>query len=76
MVKQLTLKGQPVTANGGRLISPDGGYLLASVRGDPIETMSAIPVRDGDPKSGKSIVLYTVDSSWSRNNLVQWYPVG
>jgi len=82
-VKQVTFDGQLVTANSEDIISPDGKYLLAAIRGKPAETMSAIPTQGGtatEPVAGEGeaepIVLYSVDSSWARNNLTQWYPVG
>ncbi|MGE5578476.1 MAG: TolB family protein [Bacillota bacterium] len=88
LTKQVTLNGQLVTTNGEDMISPDGKYLLAGIRGKPAETMSAIPIQGGpaqgepaaDPATGagdaEPIVLYSVDSFWTRYNLVQWYPVG
>ena len=72
LVKQMILDGQLMTANRGEVISPDGKYLLAGVRGDPTETMAAIPIT----AASEPIALYSVDRSWTTNNLVQWYPVG
>jgi hypothetical protein len=44
-VKQGTFDGQVITTNREVMISPDGKYLLAGIRGKPEETMAAIPIQ-------------------------------
>jgi hypothetical protein len=82
-VMEVTFDGQLITTNREAMISPDGKYLLAGIRGKPDETMAAIPIQadaatgdEGGAGEAEPIVLYSVDSTWARNNLTQWYPVG
>ncbi len=75
--------GQLVTADTDRCVSPDGKHLLAAILGDEAQTMSAIPLpqEGSDPSleghpAGSPIDLYSVDTSWAKDNLVQWLPIG
>ncbi|MGI6642695.1 MAG: TolB family protein [Bacillota bacterium] len=74
------ISGQWLTVDQSRCISPDGKHLLAVVLGESTETMSAIPMpeTDGGPGQdlGDSVALYSIDTSWTKHNLVQWIPVG
>ncbi len=80
----LEFKGQWVTTDKSKCVSPSGKYLLAAIQGTATETMSAIPLparSEGEnitpvTSLGESINFYSVDTSWTKNNLVQWLPVG
>ena len=80
-VLKFSFDGQLVTTSKDRSISPDGKYLLAAVLGDRADRMMAIPISGGgdnptqDPVS-LAVSLYEVDTSWTRHNLVQWFPLG
>ncbi len=81
---RLEFKGQWVTTDKTKCVSPSGEYLLAAVQGITTETMSAIPLPpkgEGEGVTpvtslGESINFYSVDTTWTKNNLVQWLPVG
>jgi hypothetical protein len=84
--------GQWITADKRRCVSPDGRHLLVAIQGDPAEVMAAVPLpkvnSEGDPNVsptgspgeltalGEPINLYSVDTTWTKHNLVQWIPVG
>lgn len=79
--------GRWVTEDKSRCISPDGKHLLVAILGDSAETMAAVPLPQGDPDRnlddpgepatvGDPITLYSVDTSWTKHNLVQWIPIG
>lgn len=71
-VKQLALEGRLVASHKGKGISPDGKFLLAALMGDESDSMVAIPITE----DGETVFFYSMDASWTHNNLVQWYPIG
>jgi hypothetical protein len=72
VIRQIALDGQLAASNRDQIISPDGKYLLAAVRGEEFEKMAAIPITEEETVFS----LYSIDTSWTKNNLVQWYPIG
>ncbi len=72
--------GQWITADKNQCISPDGKHLLVAVLGESAETLSAIPLLEEDGGSGQGlgdpIDFYSIDTTWTKHNLVQWIPVG
>lgn len=76
-ILKFSFDGRLVTTTEDRSISPDGKHLLAAVLGETTDRMVAIPLSGDDAASAPDFIsLYEVETSWTRHNLVQWFPLG